>query len=43
MVDDQDSQHIDTKNHRSGTMGSNSQNSEPSETQEPDLELRLSL
>ncbi|KAK7364011.1 hypothetical protein VNO80_12328 [Phaseolus coccineus] len=35
-----DSQHIDTKKHRSG---SSSQNSESSDTQEPDLELRLSL
>ncbi|XP_004513016.1 protein SPEAR3 [Cicer arietinum] len=38
-----DSQYIDTKKHRSGSIGSNSQNSESSDTQEPDLELRLSL
>ncbi|BAU02903.1 hypothetical protein LR48_Vigan10g010700 [Vigna angularis] len=38
-----DSQHIDTKKHRSGSVGASSQNSESSDTQEPDLELRLSL
>ncbi|XP_061357759.1 protein SPEAR3-like [Gastrolobium bilobum] len=38
-----DSQHIDTKKHRSGSVGSSSRNSESSDTQEPDLELRLSL
>ncbi|KAK7272710.1 hypothetical protein RJT34_29500 [Clitoria ternatea] len=39
-----DSQHIDTnKKHGSGSLGSSSQNSESSDTQEPDLELRLSL
>ncbi|KAK7314437.1 hypothetical protein VNO77_32961 [Canavalia gladiata] len=37
-----DSQNIDTK-YRSGSVGSSSQNSESSDTQEPDLELRLSL
>ncbi|KAK7291483.1 hypothetical protein RIF29_06661 [Crotalaria pallida] len=37
-----DSQHI--KNHRSGSLGSsNQQNSESSDNEEPDLELRLSL
>ncbi|RZC29989.1 Proteasome subunit beta type-6 [Glycine soja] len=39
----EDSQHIDTKKHRSGSRGESSQNSESSDTQEPDLELRLSL
>ncbi|CAL0324003.1 unnamed protein product [Lupinus luteus] len=34
-------EHVDAKKHRSG--GSSSQNSETSDTQEPDLELRLSL
>ncbi|RDX62346.1 Protein SPEAR3 [Mucuna pruriens] len=38
-----DSQHIETKRHRSGSVGASSQNSESSDTQEPDLELRLSL
>ncbi|KAH1266599.1 Protein SPEAR1 [Glycine max] len=38
-----DSQHIDTKKHRSGSRGESSQNSESSDTQEPDSELRLSL
>ncbi|XP_027359469.1 protein SPEAR3-like [Abrus precatorius] len=38
-----DSHHVDTKKHRSGSAGSSSQNSESSDTQEPDLELRLSL
>ncbi|XP_058727256.1 protein SPEAR3-like [Vicia villosa] len=36
-----DSQYVDTKKHRSGSTSS--QNSESSDTQEPDLELRLSL
>ncbi|XP_019436620.1 PREDICTED: protein SPEAR1-like [Lupinus angustifolius] len=37
-------QHVDTKKHRSGgSVGSSNQNSETSDTQEPDLELRLSL
>ncbi|TKY60866.1 hypothetical protein E2542_SST17969 [Spatholobus suberectus] len=38
-----DSQDIDTKKHRNGSVGSSSQNSESSDTQELDLELRLSL
>ncbi|KAG4992093.1 hypothetical protein AAZX31_09G176000 [Glycine max] len=38
-----DSQHIDTKKYISGSGGASSQNSESSDTQEPDLELRLSL
>ncbi|KAF7819791.1 protein SPEAR3-like [Senna tora] len=37
-----DSQNIDSRKHRSGGV-SNSKNSESSDTQEPDLELRLSL
>ncbi|CAL0322172.1 unnamed protein product [Lupinus luteus] len=36
-------QHIDTKKHRSDSVGSSSQNYEPSDPQEPDLELKLSL
>ncbi|XVF88583.1 hypothetical protein PTKIN_Ptkin19aG0062400 [Pterospermum kingtungense] len=32
-----------SKKHRSNSLGSSSQNSESSDTQEPDLELRLSL
>ncbi|CAJ2636753.1 unnamed protein product [Trifolium pratense] len=36
-----DSQYIDTKKHRSGSTSS--QNSESSDNQEPDLELRLAL
>ncbi|XP_028806537.1 protein SPEAR3-like isoform X2 [Neltuma alba] len=35
--------HIDSQQHRSGSFGSSSQNSESSDPQEPDLELRLSL
>ncbi|KAK7319974.1 hypothetical protein RJT34_04703 [Clitoria ternatea] len=35
-------QDIDSKNHRSGSVGSSSQNSDSSDTQELDLELRLS-
>ncbi|XP_020220259.1 protein SPEAR3 [Cajanus cajan] len=38
-----DSQDIDTKKHRNGSVSSSSQNSESSDTQELDLELRLSL
>ncbi|XP_027343716.1 protein SPEAR1-like [Abrus precatorius] len=38
-----DSQDIDTMKRRSGSVGSISLNSESSDTQEPDLELRLSL
>ncbi|KAK7398968.1 hypothetical protein VNO78_10142 [Psophocarpus tetragonolobus] len=34
---------IDTRKHRNGSVGSNSQSSESSDTQELDLELRLSL
>ncbi|XP_054782310.1 protein SPEAR3 [Prosopis cineraria] len=37
------SHHIDGQNYRSGSFGSSSQNSESSDPQEPDLELRLSL
>ncbi|OIV95862.1 hypothetical protein TanjilG_06838 [Lupinus angustifolius] len=36
-------QHIETKKHRSDSVGSSSQNYESSDPQEPDLELRLSL
>ncbi|KAE9588178.1 hypothetical protein Lal_00002922 [Lupinus albus] len=37
-------QHVDTKKHGSGgSVGSSRQNSETNDTQEPDLELRLSL
>ncbi|KAL3021825.1 hypothetical protein AAZX31_05G214100 [Glycine max] len=36
-------QDIDTRKHRNGSVGSSSQNSESSDTQELDLELRLSL
>ncbi|PQQ13075.1 protein SPEAR1 [Prunus yedoensis var. nudiflora] len=39
----EDSQHNKSKKHRSSSMGSSSQNSESSDTQELDLELRLSL
>ncbi|KAH7511950.1 hypothetical protein FEM48_Zijuj12G0038300 [Ziziphus jujuba var. spinosa] len=39
----EDSQHMKGKKHRSNSMGSSSQNSETSDTQELDLELRLSL
>ncbi|KAL2321303.1 hypothetical protein Fmac_030272 [Flemingia macrophylla] len=38
-----DTQHIDTTMRRSGSVGASSQNSESSDNQEPDLELRLSL
>ncbi|KAI4350829.1 hypothetical protein L6164_005240 [Bauhinia variegata] len=38
-----DSQHVDANKQRSGSVGSSSQNSESSDTQELDLELRLSL
>ncbi|KAJ7973822.1 protein SPEAR1-like [Quillaja saponaria] len=38
-----DSQHENTKKHRSNSMGSSSQNSDSSDNQELDLELRLSL
>ncbi|OMO58219.1 hypothetical protein COLO4_34805 [Corchorus olitorius] len=39
----EDSQPIRSKKHRSSSLGSSSQNSESSDTQELDLELRLSL
>ncbi|KAL0015541.1 hypothetical protein SO802_002610 [Lithocarpus litseifolius] len=39
----EDSQHINSKKHRSNSRGSSSQNSDSSDNQELDLELRLSL
>ncbi|KAJ7969575.1 Protein SPEAR3 [Quillaja saponaria] len=43
LINLHDSQHKNMKKHRSNSMGSNSQNSKSSDSQELDLELRLSL